>query len=82
MATFRVTMKDPDCLYESVQEAAEASAKAIPDLTDDEREAIVDKRKESFSDVASTWFRYGEYLVVEIDTDAKTCRVLTTAETK
>jgi hypothetical protein len=27
-------------------------------------------------ELCSTWFSYGEYLTVEIDTEAKTCTVL------
>ena len=42
----------------------------------DEREAVAAIRKEKLHDLCRQWFEYGEYLVVEIDTEAKTCTVV------
>ncbi len=77
---FRVTMKDPDTLHDAIQEAVEEWAKTLPDIDDDEREAIEEKRREKVDEICGTWFGYGEYLTVEIDTDAKTCVVIPDSE--
>lgn len=71
----RVTMKDPDVLHDAVNEAALESARA-QGLEGDEAEAIAELRAEKAREVAVRWFRYGEYLDVEIDTEAGTCVVL------
>lgn len=71
----RVTMKDPDTLYEATTEAVAEDVKKLS-LSEDEAEAIEEKRRNAVNDLASKWFEYGEYLTVEIDTDAKTCVVV------
>jgi len=73
---FRVTMKDPDTLHDAIREAVEREVAAMPDLDDDEREAIIEKRNEKVSDKCDRWFKYSEYLTVEIDTEAMTCVVV------
>lgn len=72
---FKVTMKDPDGVQDCLDEAAKEYAMSIPDLTEDEREAVQEKRRDFIGAVVGKWFEYGEYLTVEIDTDAKTCTV-------
>jgi len=72
---FKVTMKDPDTLHDAIQEAAEKYAKALG-LDADETEAIVEMRREKFSEACGHWFEYGEYLTVEIDTEQMTCEVV------
>ena len=70
----RVMMKDPDTLDDAIDEAIEADVASIAD--EEEREAVAEVRKERAHAVAKKWFEYGEYLQVEIDTEAKTCTVL------
>lgn len=72
---FRVTMKDPDTLYDAVTDAVADDVKKLG-LSEDEAEVIEEKRRDAVNDLASKWFEYGEYLTVEIDTDAKTCVVV------
>ena len=36
---------------------------------------VLDCQPEEIKELAKKWFNYGEYLTVEIDTDAKTCTV-------
>lgn len=72
---FKVQMKDPDCLYNAVDEAVKKSLADLG-LDEDELEPLVEKRSEKVRDLCGEWFRYGEYLTVEIDTDAKTCIVV------
>lgn len=76
---FKVYMKDPDVLYDGIDEAIDAELKASG-LPEDEQEALREIRHEKASDVASTWFQYGEYLTVEIDTEAETIRVVPVGE--
>lgn len=73
---FTVTMKDPDVLGEAINRAVERDVAAMKELDDDEREAVIEKRKEKVAELCAKWFEYGEYLRVEIDTDAKTCTLL------
>ena len=76
---FKVYMKDTDVLHEGIEEALDEELKASG-LPDDEQEALRELRYEKASDVASKWFRYGEYLTVEIDTEAGTIRVVPVGE--
>lgn len=73
---FKVTMKDPDTLHDAIQDAVGESVRAMPGLSADEHEAVVEKRCEAVGNICATWFEYSEYLCVEIDTDAKTCTVV------
>ena len=72
---FVVSMKDPDTLFESIGDAVRTEIKAL-NLPKDELDAIYDLRVEKVGELCSQWFRYGEYLDVEIDTEAKTCTVV------
>lgn len=71
---FRITMKDPDTLHDAIEFAARKSLAGIEDA--DERAALKQVRMDKMSKVAGCWFKYGEYLTVEIDTDAGTCTVI------
>lgn len=73
---FKVTMKDPDTLSDAITEAVEADLKSIEGLDAEDREALFEKRHAAVSKVAAQWFQYGEYLSVEIDTEAKTATVV------
>lgn len=72
---FRVTMKDPDTLHDACREAAEKSLGEAA-LDDDEREVLIEKRQEKYAEIAAKWFEYGEYVTIEIDTNAKTATVV------
>lgn len=76
---FRVAMKTPDTLHDATQEAAQEWARSVTEIDEEEREALAETRAEELREAASTWFRYGEYLTVEIDTDAGTCVVVADA---
>ena len=72
---FTITMKDPDGAYESIEEFINAmKIDGIED--DDEAEAIRELRGNKIRELCLRWFEYGEYLRVEVDTDAETCTVL------
>ncbi len=72
---FRVQMKDPDTLHDAIKEAVDDGL-ASSGLPEDEQSVLAEKRIEKIGEIASKWFRYGEYLEVEIDTEAKTCIVI------
>ncbi len=76
---FRVYMKDTDVLQDGIEEAVNEDLKASG-LAEDEQEAIREIRSEKASDVAGKWFQYGEYLMVEIDTEKETIRVVPVSE--
>jgi hypothetical protein len=72
---FKVTMKDPDTLQDAIAEAVRAEVKAIEGLSDDERETVEEQRQYAELRVCTEWFRHGEYLTVEVDTEARTATV-------
>lgn len=72
---FRVTMKDPDTLYDAIGEAVKAEVAKIEGLSPEDREDVLENRCASTRELCSQWFEYGEYLTVEIDTDAGTATV-------
>lgn len=73
---FQVQFKDPDVVYDAARDAAREN---MPEgIESDEVEALLDGRTEKLTDFASTWIKYGEYITVEFDTEAKTCVVIPT----
>jgi hypothetical protein len=70
---FQVYMKCPDALDRAIHDAVQGQLMYVPD--EDKSEAG-DSLYEEALHVACKWFRYQEYLTVEIDTEAKTCTVL------
>lgn len=72
---FRMTMKDPNTLVDAISDAV----KELPlsDLPEDEREMVRDERADKVRGFCvEKWFRWGEYVTLEIDTDAQTCVVV------
>lgn len=72
----RVTLKDPDTMHEAVEDALErmpCPEGVEADEWDHMRETRGEKIK---ADISTRWMEYGEYLVVEFDTDAKTATVV------
>lgn len=77
----QITLKDPDALEDQIgQGIVDQLFTGNEKLSNEEVEAVVEKRKQSILDLASTWFEYSEYLVVEIDTDEKSIRVVPVKE--
>lgn len=72
---FTVSMKDPDTLQDAIEEAVTASIAPLG-LSEPEREAVEEVRREKVGDLCGRWFECGEYLRVEVDTEAGTCVVL------
>lgn len=72
---FQITMKDPDGCYDCMKQAAEDSVASL-DVSDEEKDLLIDSRESEVKKACSKWFRYGEYLTVEVDTEANTCTVV------
>lgn len=72
---FTVSMKCPDALHEAVEDAVKESL-TTSTLDEDERDAVAEKRYEKFRTLCGRWFEWGEYIHVEVDTDAETCTVM------
>ena len=71
---FTIQMKDPDGPFDCLNSAVEES---LFDITGEgEKEAIRDVRFQNLKRATDKWFRYGEYLTVEFDTDKGTATVL------
>jgi hypothetical protein len=75
---FKVTFKDPDGPCDSIAEAARESLPA--DLSEAEKDTLLDARIERLKETTRLFFEYGEYVCIEIDTDAKTARVVPVKE--
>jgi len=58
---FKITMKDPDGFANSIREAADGE-------TENKDEA--EQRAEELKQYTKKWFKYEEYLTVEIDTES------------
>lgn len=71
---FSVSMKNPDALDDAIVYAVTKSTEGM-DISPAERKAIQEVRREEAREICQRWFEYGEYLRVEIDTEAKTCVV-------
>jgi hypothetical protein len=70
----RIQMKDPDTLHDAIADAVHADTESISD--EDERIAVKEVRTDKANKVARKWFRYGEYLTVELDTEDGSCIVV------
>lgn len=65
---FRVTFKTSDAVDDAICRAAQSDAE-----TEQERETLIDEARE----VSRKYFKYGEYVTVEVDTQLDTCTVIT-----
>lgn len=71
----KITLKDPDGVYDSIHEAAKASTAGAKGLEDSELDELQETRREKLSEQCKPWIKYGEYVTIEIDTDAGTATV-------
>jgi len=67
-------MKDPDTLNDAIGDAVAKDSPA--GLDDAETQLIREHRNEAIYNLCGKWFKYGEYLMVEIDTEKQTCVVV------
>ena len=74
---FRVTMKDPDTLHDAISEAVNLElVQMSPQIDEEEQELLAESRREKVGKICEKWFKWSEYITVEIDTEAKTCVVV------
>lgn len=73
---FRIQFKDPDGVYDSIDEEATKSISDVVFLDDEEREAMIQGRRESLQKFSSKWVKYGEYILIEFDTETGEASVL------
>ena len=76
---FRITMKSPDAYGDALNDAAKEQVNAMTGVLDDDMPDLVDRRYEALDELCSQWFKYSEYVTIEIDTEAKTATVLKAA---
>ena len=69
-------MHDPDALEEAVIHAARKEVAAVRDINAKEIDLLVANQVDSTLHLCRRWFRHGEYLQVEIDTDMETCTLI------
>ena len=74
----RIYLKDPDGVYESIDDAVRGHVQTVDGVrpNDDAYEDLVTARRKSADKELARWVEYGEYVTVEIDTVAKTARVV------
>lgn len=79
MTKFRVTLKDPDGVSESIREQAEeiaAEAKKNPAVAEFADGDWANSIQSAIGEKIAKWVEYGEYVVIEFDTDAGTATVV------
>lgn len=73
----QITMKTPDCVHYAIEEAKQQAREEVENEHD--RETFDEEMAgtfDSWKELCEKWFRYGEELTLEIDTDEETIRVL------
>ncbi len=78
----RIYFKDPDGVDEAINEEAKRQVDALQGIDDSERSILLESRKDKISSLLNEWIQYGEYCMVEIDTEKGTARVVPTKEVK
>jgi hypothetical protein len=74
----RLYLKDPDGVYEALVDAAEAELELSPSdgLSSQIRKDMLQCKVGELMKVVTGWVEYGEYVKIEIDTEAKTAIVV------
>jgi len=71
----KIQLQDPDGVYDSLTEAAESGLPDDDSLSQDEREALTESRRQKLEQQCKLWIKHGEFVVIEIDTEAGTATV-------
>ncbi len=72
---FSVTFKDPDTLSDAIADAVKADVARIEDIGDLERLDVTERRCVDVRRRVSRWFEHGEYVTIDLDTEAGTATV-------
>ncbi len=73
---FKIQMKDPDGVFDSIRDAAKRSLELGESISREEGNLIIESRREKLNEDVKKWITCGEYLTIEIDTDKMTATVL------
>lgn len=76
----RLYLKDPDGMSNSVQEAIRDEVEGIGLNSQNEVDSVMELREEEVWESLEKWIEFKEYVMIEIDTDAMTARVLPCTE--
>lgn len=71
-----ITLKDPDGVIDSINDCLKDEVRSIEGLSDDEKEDLIETRREEVNEKLSKFIEYGEYVTIEFDTELLTARVL------
>jgi hypothetical protein len=71
-----ITLKDPDGVYDAIQDAAEEQVNAITNVTASEKRQLIQSRHFQIDKELEPWIEYSEYVRLQIDTTTKTATVL------
>ena len=71
----QITMKHPDCVQDAIDSAIQSSPE-LKELTDDTYDKEADRLERRLKRACERWFKYDEYLTVEIDLENNTCEVI------
>jgi hypothetical protein len=72
----KIQFKDPDAIGDAIQSAVVDELSKIEGLSDDEKCDLKENRIENVADAITGFIRWGEYVMIEIDTVSKTARVV------
>lgn len=70
-----ITFKDQDGPLDAIVDEVRKGLDSLP-LSESEKEKLDESRIEEVQSLLSPWLKYGEYVCIEFDTDAKTATVL------
>lgn len=78
---FLIMLKDPDGIYEGIQQAAIQTVRyEAPHASAESKAAIAQHAQEKLTDFVYDWLEFGDYAFIAFDTDAKTAQLLTSKE--
>lgn len=72
----RITFKDPDGVDFSVDRSIRQQLGELENLHSDEREYLIEERREEAHEQLKRWIEFKEYLTVEFDLDKGTATVI------
>lgn len=72
----RIVLKDPDGVYNCIDEDVRESLREMTGISDDERDVLREHRREEMGQAIKRWVEYGEYVSISIVTYANTAAVV------
>lgn len=73
---FTIYMKTPDAVHFAIERAVANEMEDREFSSEEEREEEVDNLKAELQEQCHKWFRYGESVGIEVDTEAGTAKVV------